>query len=190
MNLAEIPDEIIIQEMIHRSVSDILSLCATSTRFAKICQGPTIWFQLLQRDFPDFSPEGVTDPRTEYIERSKLLVSLVASMSRQLFDDIMDYRGQESIYEDEEEEGEITVLGYVSYEQFLDAQTIAVSRLDLQAVRLINDLRDQILGVPVLDSYRTDVEKLSGAVFDASGRIVFIRGTETKYAEYRLRRIL
>ena len=190
MDLSNLPDELIVQQMSGLTPRDILNLCTTSSRFARVCNSPEIWLQLLGRDFPELLLEGVSDLRVEYLQRQQLLTSLTDSLSQGTFDDILDYRKDEGEYEDEtygeqlDHEGKlkITLLGFDSYDEFLEAQRRAVSRLPFEMVQELNRLLTQVTGTPVLDTYKGDVDRLMGLVFDSLGKVVMIRGYLTKYS--------
>ena len=52
MSLANVPDEVIFNEIASRlSFDELRQLCQTDTRFAKICQNELVWRRVREREF-------------------------------------------------------------------------------------------------------------------------------------------
>ena len=68
MSIGELPDELLVEQLLLLPPGDVFRLCSVDARFARICRNPVLWIRLLQRDFPYLTPG--TNPKELYREES------------------------------------------------------------------------------------------------------------------------
>lgn len=71
MNLEELPEELLVEQLMTLPVKDILGARQTDRLFAKICERRDLWYRLIQRDFPWYPLpplSKIPDPKALYIQ--------------------------------------------------------------------------------------------------------------------------
>lgn len=67
MSFEELPDEILIEQMLLLTPQDVVNACQVDRQFARVCQRPNLWIRLIRRDFPEVDLRDVDDPRRFYV---------------------------------------------------------------------------------------------------------------------------
>lgn len=68
------------------------------------------------------------------------------------------------------------VLGFSSYDKFLAFQRELVNQFTAIEVWRLNQFRDDLVGLPVLNVSRGDIYGLTGMAFASNGQLVLIQG--------------
>ena len=129
MEFLDLPHDVIVQQLRHMPLGDLLRTCQTNHEIAKICQGQLLWTYRLADRFGITDTTGIHDPRSYFfdlLDKEALLNWILQNVSEGLFNELWSNSGGE--------------IGVDTYEEFLEAQRQIVNRLtrpELDAMKIL-----------------------------------------------------